>query len=205
MERAEKSAQELGILIPSREEVRGAINTLERYPIARLRLSFGSEFSCDLKPYQENRTPMQIVISEGVNRPGIGIHKRFPFRDNLDMLRSAHIQGCDEILLVDKTGVVGEGATCNYAFYIKGRWVTPSMSSGVLPGIMRALAIENSLVCEEEIHRSDLLNVEAMVALSSLRIAVPIARINGRSLVVGPITESFFELLLGLTRLYSVG
>jgi len=205
MERAEKSAQELGITVPPREVILEAIQAATSYPLARLRLSFGEIFSLAVNSYQQRNKPMCVQILDQVKQAGIGPHKQFPFHENLEMLRATNAQGFDELLLIDQSGAVGEGATCNYVFYIQGEWVTPALRSGVLPGIMRALALENSLVTERNVRREDLVEVKSMMALSSLRIASKVSELDGRHLDIGPHTEVLYEQLLGLARSDSVG
>ena len=205
MARAEKSAAQLGILIPARAEILEAIKSSMNYPVARLRLSFGETFTFAVDAHHRSDEALHIRILDCVKSAGTGPHKRFPFHDNLDLLRTARADGFDEVLLVDQAGTVGEGATCNYIFFINGEWITPTLSSGVLPGIMRALAIENALVTELDLKHSDLIKIESMMALSSLRIALSVARLDNRPLLVGPKNELLYERLLGLTRSHSVG
>ena len=205
MERAEKSAQELAISIPPREEILTAIKAATSYPLASLRLSFGETFSFAVNSYQRSNKPIRIHVLDQVKRAGIGPHKQFPFQANLDLLRVSQVAGFDEVLLVDQSGAVGEGATCTYVFYIQGEWGTPPLRSGVLPGVMRALAIENSLVSERHLQRDDLVLVASMMALSSLRIAIPVADLDNRPLIVGRTSELLYEQLLGLARSHSIG
>ncbi|HEY4898904.1 MAG TPA: chorismate-binding protein, partial [Candidatus Nanopelagicaceae bacterium] len=205
MERAEKSAQALGISIPPRDEILAAIKTATNYPAASLRLSFGETFSFAVNSYQRSNKPMHIQILDQVRQAGIGPHKQYPFHENLDMLRASQIAGFDEVLLVDQSGAVGEGATCTYVFYIQGEWVTPLLRSGGLPGVMRALAIENSLVRERHLQRDDLALAGSMMALSSLRIAIPVADLDNRPLIVGATSDLLYEQLLGLARSHSIG
>ncbi|MEJ0014884.1 MAG: aminotransferase class IV [Actinomycetota bacterium] len=139
----------------------------------------------DAKPYQRSEKPLRISILDQVGQAGIGSHKKFPFRENLEMLKVAQVEGFDEVLLINQLGVVGEGTTSTFIFLIEGKWVTPPLSSGVLPGIMRALAIENSLLIERELRREDLAEVQAMMALSSLRIASVVGGVRWSSFGFG--------------------
>ena len=205
VERAEKSARELSIDIPSRAEILRAINNLDKPPLARLRLSFGRQFSLSVAPYERSRTPIRVGLKRTDSRPGIGEHKRFPYWENLDLVRGANQDGFDEVLLIDSDGVVGEGATCNFLFKIAGEWVTPPISSGVLPGIMRGLALELGLAKESTITAVDLNNLESMVALSSLRICSPVSMLGERELVVTKEIESFFDILWAATQADSIG
>ena len=205
LDRAERSGKELSIEIPSRESIRTAIGYLARFPSARLRLSFGSQFSLSIGAYTRNSKPLKVGIVEQQLVAGIGPHKAFPYWRNLDILRSAHFEGFDELLLIDDKGVVGEGATCNYLFRIGGNWFTPALSSGVLPGIMRGIALDKGLAVEREITRLDLADVESMVALSSLRISTPVEILGERKLVVGLESELIYEALWSEAQSDSVG
>lgn len=51
-------------------------------------------------------------------------------------------QGLDEALLLNDDGFIAEGATSNVFFVKSLRLVTPSLESGILPGITRDLVIE---------------------------------------------------------------
>ena len=65
---------------------------------------------------------------------------------------------------------------------IAGTWCTPPLSDGVLPGVMRALVIENCDVIVRSIGVSEIGDIESAFLLSSLRIAQPVASIDGREL-----------------------
>jgi len=205
MERAEASGKELGIHIPSREEVLRAISYLARFKMARLRLSFGSQFSLSISAYERKHQSLKIRTLDQRVQSGIGSHKKFPYWENLDMVRAAQFDGFDEVLLIDEWGRVGEGATCNYLFHIDGQWVTTPVEVGVLPGVMRQIALDKGLAAIRELSRSDLERVNSMVALSSLRIAVPVSYLNDRSLEVGLESELIFDSLWSEAQSDSVG
>ena len=205
LDRAERSGKELSIEIPSRESIRTAIGYLARFPEARLRLSFGTQFSLSIGAYTRNPTPLKIEIVDRRLEAGIGAHKTFPYWHNLDALRSARFEGYDEILLINDKGVIGEGATCNFLFRIGGVWSTPPLSSGVLPGIMREIALEKGLAIEREISYLELEDVDSMVALSSLRIATPVSTLGEQKLEVGLESELIFEALWSEAQSDSVG
>ena len=205
MERAEASGKELGIHIPSREEVLRAISYLARFKMARLRLSFGSQFSLSISAYERKNQSLKIRTLDQRVQAGIGPHKKFPYWENLDMVRAAQFDGFDEVLLIDEWGRVGEGATSNYLFHIDGQWVTTPVEVGVLPGVMRQIALDKGLAAIRELSRSDLERVNSMVALSSLRIAVPVSYLNDRSLEVGLESELIFDSLWSEAQSDSVG
>ena len=204
MERAEKSARELSIDIPPRDKILRAINNFDMPQLARLRLSFGRQFSVSVAPYVRSGESIQVDLKRTDAKPGIGEHKRFPYWENLDLLRAANQDGFDEVLLINSDGVVGEGATCNFLFKIAGKWVTPPIATGVLPGIMRGLALKAGLASEAVVSEIDLEDIEAMVALSSLRICTPVSKLRERVLAVDEETHSLFDILWAAAQADSV-
>lgn len=205
MRRAERSAEILGIELPSRETVRKAIADLEFFPMARLRLQFGSQFTLSARAYEQDKKELKVRILTGHQRAGIGEHKVFPYWQNVDFLRNAQFDGFDEVLLIDDFGVVGEGATCNYLFNIDGTWFTPVLAAGVLPGITREIAIESGIAVEREISLTDLDHVISMIAISSLRIATAVGFLDERELSIGPDFNIIFEALWSEVQSDSVG
>ena len=205
MDRAEKSGKELGIAIPPREDILRAISYLARFSTARLRLSFGSQFSLSIAPYISKALPLRVLIRDRRAVAGIGNHKTFPYWENLDLVLAAQFEGFDEVLLIDEWGRVGEGATCNYLFHLDGQWITPPLSVGVLPGVMRSIALDKGLVVERELMRGDVERVKSMIALSSLRIASLVTKLHDRTLQIGEESELIFEALWSEAQSDSVG
>ena len=195
MERAESAGRRLGIEIPPREEIQRAISYLARFPKARLRLSFGTQFSLSISAYQSNPEPLRVQISPHHQSAGIGLHKSYPYWRNLDLLRATRFESFDELLLIDEQGRVGEGATCNYLFLIEGQWVTPPLSTGVFPGVIRGLALESGMAIESEIFVKDLPKVQSAIAMSSLRIATPVLSLGENELEIGIESKMILDFL----------
>ena len=108
--------------------------------------------------------------------------KSYPYNHRLEILEQARTKGFDEALVTSVEGKVCEGAVTNVLLKIAGTWCTPPLSDGVLAGVMRALVIENCDVMVRSISISEIEDVESAFLLSSLRIAQPIASIDGREL-----------------------
>jgi branched-chain amino acid aminotransferase len=83
---------------------------------------------------------------------------------------------------VNKNGKITEGAVSNLLVKISDQWFTPPLSDGVLPGVMRALIIENCDVSVRSIAATEIETIESAFLLSSLRIAQPISSINNREI-----------------------
>jgi branched-chain amino acid aminotransferase len=100
----------------------------------------------------------------------------------MDLLQAAIAVGCDEVILIDAEDRVLEGAVSNFAFRVDGQWRTTPITAGILPGVIRAVAVEKCGVVVKDLSRADLTSCEAAIVMSSLKIAIPVASIDGRSL-----------------------
>jgi len=191
MRRAVNSAARQKIMMPSEEFVRESIATLlkaESHPTGLLRVSFDAT---------GNWAAVHLAYSEQVSPAKIGTHpvplvmdgvpvKSYPYNHRLEILEQARMNGFDEALVTSSDGKVCEGAVCNVLLKIAGTWCTPPLSDGVLPGIVRALVIENCDVMVRSIVVSEIADIESAFLLSSLRLAQPIASIDGRELSQSP-------------------
>jgi branched-subunit amino acid aminotransferase/4-amino-4-deoxychorismate lyase len=100
---------------------------------------------------------------------------------------------------------VTESAVANLLFLIQGTWVTPPISAGVLPGVIRAIAIEECDVKVRPIHISEIPDVESAFSLASLRIAQPISHIGEMKLKIGDASEDMEARIRSHTQPHSVG
>ena len=117
------------------------------------------------------------------------VEKRYPYTQNLQILDEAKSAGFDDYILVNRDGFITETAIANLVFQLNDDWVTPPLSDGVLPGVMRALLVEKAGVIVRQIHASQLDDIECGFVVSSLKIAQPIGRIDDRILVISPENE----------------
>lgn len=76
-------------------------------------------------------------------------------------------------LLWNEAGEITETTRGNIAMQLDGRWVTPALHCGLLPGVGRRLALEAGQVVEAVVTLSDAPRVEAWAFLNSLRGWIP--------------------------------
>jgi len=88
--------------------------------------------------------------------------------------RAEQVGAFDE-LFVNRRGELTEGGRSNVFVKLAGRWWTPPLASGVLPGVMRAqlLADPQWAAGERCLTPADLQNAEAMMVCNALRGALP--------------------------------
>ena len=89
--------------------------------------------------------------------------------------KSAEAAGAFDQLFFNAQGELTEGGRSNVFVKLAGRWYTPPLSSGVLPGVMRAVLLDDPAwaASERRLSRSDLLAAEEVVLCNALRGAMP--------------------------------
>ena len=188
MRRVVASARVLEIPVPDEDLVSQAIDELlaaTPHEVGRLRLSFSKErFIATHESYTSEEKPLKVMVSHELSSTVGRQYKVFPYSARLNMLQEAITAGCDELIQIDQHDRVCEGAVSNYAFRIGGQWRTPPITAGILPGVIRAIAVEKCGVVVKDLSRADVTSCEAAVALSSLKIALPVASIDGRTLAI---------------------
>ena len=90
--------------------------------------------------------------------------------------REAEAKGAFDTLFFNERGELTEGGRSNVFVKLAGRWWTPPLASGVLPGVMRGVLLEQDAdlqAAEKVLTQADLLNAEALLICNALRGAMP--------------------------------
>lgn len=177
------------------------------YSIGRLRLLFSAEGSicATHQEYVEIQRAANLGIHNLVESVSVPVDKSFPYTRNLQLLADAKGAGFDDFILVSPDGHITESAIANLIFQIEGQWITPPLSDGVLPGVMRALLVEKNGVIVRRIEATQLDEIQAGFLVSSLKIAQPIDRINQRTLAISSESEQMRALFAATALATSVG
>jgi len=91
--------------------------------------------------------------------------------------RHAESRGAFDMLFFNERGELTEGGRSNVFVKLDGRWFTPPLSSGLLPGVMRAVILDDPAwsASERTMGLPDLARAEAIVVCNALRGALPAA------------------------------
>jgi para-aminobenzoate synthetase/4-amino-4-deoxychorismate lyase len=81
----------------------------------------------------------------------------------------ARRQGYDEVLFLNERAEVTEGAISNVFIEVDGRWFTPRVSCGLLPGIYRRHLLETRPATERVLHVQDLISADAVYICNAVR------------------------------------
>ncbi|MDB5782960.1 aminodeoxychorismate synthase component I [Caballeronia mineralivorans] len=96
------------------------------------------------------------------------------FREDYDHAwREAEAQGAFDMLFFNERGELTEGGRSNVFVRLDGRWSTPPLGAGLLPGVMRGVLIEELEAEERTLTREDLGRAESLMICNALRGALP--------------------------------
>ena len=172
MRRAATAARKFDIKLPGEELVRDAIAALitaEPHQLGRLRLLFSREwFVAVHQGYAEIADPAKLTVIDESRLVDPIAFKTFPYSHRTGLLQLAQRDGFDEIICVNESSEISEGAVSNFLFLIDGQWVTTPLSAGVLPGVQRAIVIERCGVTVRSLTRNDMERVKSAIVISSL-------------------------------------
>ena len=144
-----------------------------------------------------NRGISARIVSMAQNEfsPLAGI-KSLNFLNYIMARLEAQDAGADEAIILNTRGYVAESPTSNI-FSVQGnRLVTPSVSSGALPGITRSLVISLAKrlglkVTEKLLTRRELMDSDEIFLTNTLAEILPVTKVNRRKIgsgAPGPVT-----------------
>ena len=122
--------------------------------------------------------------------------KSLSYAENLALLAEARRAGADDALVLNTRGELCETATANLFFVRANRLHTPGLETGCLPGVARALVLEDAAERGLEVEtsigsRGDLMLADEVFLTSSTRGVVAVAAVDNTiySSVPGPLTR----------------
>jgi branched-chain amino acid aminotransferase len=209
MRRAATAARNFEIKLPGEDQIRDAIAALltaEPHQLGRLRLLFSKDwFVAVHQSYDEILLPAKLKVIDESRLVDPIAFKTFPYSHRTGLLQLAQRDGFDEIICVNESGEITEGAVSNFLFLIDGQWVTTPLSAGVLPGVQRAITIERCGVTVQSLTRRDIERVDSAIVISSLKIGLAVTSIDNRDLIFDGQCRSFLEEIRAQTHSHSVG
>ncbi len=135
------------------------------------------------RPHPNSVSVVTVPWCHNDKGPLVGA-KTTSYADNLAILERVRVDGADEALLADTSGRLCEATTANVVLGVDGELITPTLATGCLPGVTRALLLEWGLVREQDFPFAKLDQVTELLLSSSTRSLIPVDSIDGRSLAV---------------------
>jgi para-aminobenzoate synthetase/4-amino-4-deoxychorismate lyase len=91
-------------------------------------------------------------------------------------LAAARASGADEAVFLNTEGLLTEGTRTNLFVKLEGRWWTPPLESGLLPGVYRQHLLQTGKVRERALRLEDLARAEGLAVGNALRGWIPAVR-----------------------------
>ena len=143
----------------------------------RMRLSIGnsgaSSISVQTAPLQKLEEPVRVLLAPKPTRAGdLFLRHKTTVRQQYDAAwREAEKQGAFDMLFCNERGELTEGGRSSMFVKLNGRWFTPPLESGVLPGVMRAALLADPAwnASERRLTLDDLCAAEEVVVCNALR------------------------------------
>ncbi|CAB4742381.1 unannotated protein [freshwater metagenome] len=104
--------------------------------------------------------------------------KTISYGENAHALRFAEASGFDDVVISNLAGLVSESAVSNIVWESSGKFYTPPLSTGCLPGVTRSLLLQYFGVIERDTTPSQLQESEAIYLVSSTREIQQVNRYN---------------------------
>jgi len=136
------------------------------------------ETQCSVFKSEEERRPLRVMISDRIvdSCNPLLLHKttRRAFFD--EALAQAREEGYDEVLFLNERGELTQGSYTNVfvRFRRDGKWQTPPLSSGLLPGTLREAMLNAGEAEERVLTMRDLKAADAIAVGNALRGMKPV-------------------------------
>ena len=159
-------------------------------------------FWLQLSPHQPNFDPVRVIVSPTERRCATSVlsHcKTFAYGPSIQARRQAQAAGADDALLPSSCGELSCGTTTNLMVRSGSGsgtgWITPPLSSGCLPGIMRHRALVLGVAREQTIDETALMGSSGALLINSLGCRA-ISHLGPRALPIAPDAEALWRSLL---------
>jgi branched-subunit amino acid aminotransferase/4-amino-4-deoxychorismate lyase len=131
----------------------------------------GGRFWLTYTPGPAQFTPVQLVLSRLESRNPTSLLSRcktFAYGSAIQARREAHRRGADDALLLGTSGELCCGTASSLLVRRRDGWLTPPLSSGALPGVMRGRALALGLAQERSLSAAELTAAPAALLINSL-------------------------------------
>ncbi|MBU9416147.1 aminodeoxychorismate synthase component I [Burkholderia multivorans] len=146
----------------------------------RMKLSLAKDGTLDivaaaLKPLPAGPVRVWLAADHGFApmraNDALLLHKTTRRADYDRAWQAAEALGGFDMLFVNERGELTEGGRSNLFVMLDGQWVTPPLASGVLPGVMRAVLLDDRAfgAVERIVTRDDLARAQALLLTNALR------------------------------------
>ena len=158
----------------------------------RVRLSIGERGQPNIETGRivEADKPLRVAVDHlPVDPSDWRLFHKTSMRRRYQEARLRH-PDADDVLMVNLNGQITESTIANVIVRLDGKWLTPPVASGCLPGVMRRVLLEAGEIEEAPVLVSDLARAEGLELINAVRLRVPAVLANPTAV---PIREGRFS------------
>lgn len=114
--------------------------------------------------------PVRLAVDRDhpVDPDDVFLFHKTTVRDRYEAAAARH-PDADDTILVNPRGEVTETTISNLAVRLEGRWWTPPLGAGLLPGCERAALLADGTLAERTIRVEDLVSAQDLAVVNSVR------------------------------------
>ena len=162
-----------------RENLRAHCANLPAGAPQRLRLTLSADGSCSLQSAELGtlEMPVSLLIAPAPVQSGdLFLRHKTTIRQRYDQAwQQAQQLGAFDMLFFNGEGELTEGGRSSVFVKLDGRWYTPPLRAGLLPGVMRSVVLDDPAwnASERSLDLEDLLAAEQIMVCNALRGTMP--------------------------------
>ncbi|WP_321831022.1 aminotransferase class IV family protein [Thalassovita sp.] len=172
LRRLERSARALGFVV-DRKGIERQLTSYAADETMRCRLTVGmvGDIEFEAQPLAPLRRPWRVAIADQrIRSDDWRLQHKTTQRELYDQVRSNLPEGVDELLFLNERDEICEGTITNVFVRLhRGGEVTPPLSSGCLPGVLRQRLLDKGRVKEQIVTLKDLRHAQSVTVGNSLR------------------------------------
>ncbi len=153
----------------TRERLDAALAGQPRRLRVRLLLAADGEVSVEREPLGVGLHKLRLAIDPVAGPPPDTWSRHKTTRRGRYEAAAARCPDADDVVLIDAAGAAVETTRANLAVRLAGRWYTPPLGSGCLPGVERGRLLAAGRLTERAVSVAELRRAEALAVVSSLR------------------------------------
>jgi para-aminobenzoate synthetase/4-amino-4-deoxychorismate lyase len=135
----------------------------------RLRMTRGGRLDLASTPLVRSVEPVRLALDEvPVDPSDVFLFHKTTMRRRYEDARARH-PDADDVLLVNPSGDITETTVANVAVRSEGRWWTPPLDAGLLPGTERAALLADGTIVERALSIEQARSAEEISVLNSVR------------------------------------
>ena len=145
----------------------------------RLELNHGGAVRIEVAPLAPLLSPVRVLLAtDSIDSRDLFLYHKTSIRERYNRaLEEAKESAAFDVLFLNERGEITEGARSNVFLREEGDWFTPPVESGLLPGVMRSVLLEDQELRAREkvLTRDDLFAADEVWVCNALRGALRVS------------------------------